>query len=503
MAQGRNQRNSQNSHESQNSQHKNHSMWEKMISPTVDSETDTFVAVPRTQHNRQAQGLKGVEGRKPSNSTGIKASIQSNFIPYGTTSDEIHVTDMAIALVTNGSDIKDVRVKKKADYSGIRAVFNPIYCFYVLIASVALLTLIGIIMVFSSSTVTNTASGLSLWKALGKQLIFAVVGLAAGFALMHLPTKWVHRFSFFLMLFAIGLQALTMTSLGVATNGNTGWIAVGSITVQPAELLKLALCIWMPRAVHVSYNAYKKTRQTLRDLVRTYAFPVGGFLVGLIAVLAGKDLGTASIIALIGAAALFVGGFPLRPFFAAIGIGVVAILAIFVSGNSNRLTRITATYGGCSADATNATCYQSIHGLYALGTGGLFGVGLGNSREKWNYLPEAHNDFIFAVLGEELGFVGCIAVILLFLVLAWSLINIALRHNDAYAQTVMMCVTVWIMVQAFVNISVVIGILPVIGLPLPFISSGGSSLICCLAAVGACIGMARGQKEIAAALSRA
>ena len=148
-----------------------------------------------------------------------------------------------------------------------------------------------------------------------------------------------------------------------------------------------------------------------------------------------------------------------------------------IAYSPNRLNRVLAAYQECSGTDAQKVCYQSIHAKYALAEGGLFGVGLGNSREKWNYLSEAHNDFIFAIIGEETGFIGAAIVIILFVVLGGCMISVALQTADRYASVSLLCITVWLVGQALINIGVVVGVFPVMGVPMPFVSAGGSSLI--------------------------
>jgi cell division protein FtsW len=220
-------------------------------------------------------------------------------------------------------------------------------------------------------------------------------------------------------------------------------------------------------------------------------------------VMAGKDLGTAMIIVLIGVVAFLLGGFPLRWLLSIGVVGAVGIVGFFVLGNQNRISRILAAYKPCTASDVQGVCYQSIHGLYAMASGGLTGVGLGNSREKWNYLPEAHNDFIFAVIGEELGFIGACMVILAFVVMGWCLLRVAWLSRDGYARMVMVGIAAWIVSQALINICVVLGILPVMGLPLPFVSAGGTALIMCLISAGVAARMMRSLPEIRGAVAQA
>ena len=162
-------------------------------------------------------------------------------------------------------------------------------------------------------------------------------------------------------------------------------------------------------------------------------------------------------------------------------LGAVVMVGALAVSSPNRLRRILATYGDCSAADAQSVCYQTIHAKYAIASGGFLGLGIGNSREKWNYLPAAHNDFIFAIIGEETGFVGC---------------AIVLQVTDRYVAMVLMCVAIWIVGQAMVNIGVVVGVFPVLGVPMPFVSAGGSSMIMCLTEAGLVVVLMRSQPQI-------
>ncbi len=208
--------------------------------------------------------------------------------------------------------------------------------------------------------------------------------------------------------------------------------------------------------------------------------PVGVIVVGL--VLAGRDLGTGLVLLLVLAALLFAAGAPARIFLgaAAVMTGLALVLAVT---SANRMARIEAWLKGSCPDQLN-TCFQSIHGKYALADGGWWGVGLGASREKWSWLPEAHNDFIFAIIGEELGLVGALVVLALFAVLAWACYRLVVRSDDAFVRIATAGVMAWVIGQALINIGAVIGMLPVIGVPLPLVSSGGTALLTTMFALG-------------------
>ena len=378
---------------------------------------------------------------------------------------------------------------------GIRSILNPIWCYHGFRSSVLVLTFFGLVMVFSSSSVALVAAGVSPWSQALSQGVYCLLGLVIGVAASFVPSSTLQRLSVWGMLIALVLQALTLTSLRVEVNGNSGWIGrEGVFTMQPAEVTKLALCLWLPAALK---NAQQRAK---KEGMRAYLVPIAVFVASLLLVLAGKDVGTALIIVLIGIIAFLVGGFPIL-WMAGVFLVVIVGLASLVITSPNRMERIFATYQSCSKQDAAEVCYQAIHARYAIASGGFLGVGLGNSREKWNYLPEAHNDFIYAIIGEETGFIGAGMVVVLFAVLAWCMICIALQHSNRYAAMVLVCIAVWITGQAIINIMVVIGLLPVIGVPMPFVSAGGSSLVMCLAAAGVAVSMMRSQSQIHAGSS--
>ncbi|GGI13070.1 cell division protein FtsW [Galliscardovia ingluviei] len=404
--------------------------------------------------------------------------------------------DRAVHAVVQGAPVDRERHQQMVSWHGWRIIMNPVWCYYGFILSVMALCVFGLIMVFSSSTVDLIAQGDNPWAQVLQQGIFAILGLIAAIILSRISPDMLRGSSPIVLGVGLFLQTLTITGLGSAAGGNVGWIVIGPLRFQPAEILKWSLCVWMPYALQLT----RKNQHA--GTIRQYAVPIVSFVAAFGAIMLGGDLGSAMITVLIGAVALFVGGFPLRWFVGLGVVGALGVVLVFVQGSSNRMNRILATYTECSGDDLQGLCYQAIHGNYALASGGLTGVGLGNSREKWNYLPAAFNDFIFAVIGEELGFLGALAVIVLFIIMGWCLINIAMRHQNAYARMVLMCIMVWLVGQGFINIAVVVGILPVMGLPLPFVSYGGTALVMCLAAAGTAIAMARSQDEIRAATSK-
>lgn len=391
---------------------------------------------------------------------------------------------------TDSSDIIQV-----ADYSGIRSLLNPLWCYHGFHGAVFALTVFGVIMVFSASSVTMIAADLSPWKQALSQGLYCVIGVVVCLLAMRVHSERYRNISFWFVVFSIFLQLLTVTPLGVEVNGNKGWIGIpNKFTMQPAEVMKLALCLWMPWAVVLAARHYKT------EGFKAYVPMIVVFVLCLGTVMLGGDLGTALILVAIGVTAMLIGGFPLKWLIGA-GLVLLVFVVLAVATSPNRMLRVMAAFRPCPIVQPRGECYQSMHAKFAMASGGFLGVGIGNSREKWSYLPEAHNDFIFAIIGEETGFVGAAGVVILFAILGWCMFAIALQTPNKYASRVLICIAVWIVVQALVNIMVVIGLLPVMGVPLPFVSAGGSSLVMCLFAAGVATSMMKMQPQIHASVA--
>ena len=405
--------------------------------------------------------------------------------------------DSSASRLAEARRVEERDAQRLGRFTGLRSLLNPLWCYHGFRAAVVVLTGFGVIMVFSSSTVSMVSAGRSPFSQAISQGMYCVMGLVVGVVFMCLPARMYRRFSFAVVLFAMLLQLLTFTPLGVEVNGNAGWIGKrGVFTMQPAEVMKLALCIWLPAALH-----WAKKHSGKIGKLRAYAPLTVLYLLCLGFVMLGKDLGTAMIVLFIGFVAFLWEDIQARSC-GLCRLGIIGIVGL-IAYSPNRLNRVLAAYQECSGTDAQKVCYQSIHAKYALAEGGLFGVGLGNSREKWNYLPEAHNDFIFAIIGEETGFIGAAIVIILFVVLGGCMISVALQTADRYASVSLLCITVWLVGQALINIGVVVGVFPVMGVPMPFVSAGGSSLIMCLAAAGVAASLMRAQPQIKADSSRA
>jgi cell division protein FtsW len=361
--------------------------------------------------------------------------------------------------------------------------------YFLLLGATLFLVVFGLVMVLSSSSVESlTANGGSFARFL-RQALFALLGVPLMLVAARTPATFWKRWAGAAMVVAVSLQLLVVaTPLGVEQGGNRNWIDLGGVNAQPSEVAKVALVLWLGYILSKKQAVLQNWREVVFPLV-----PVAGVAIGL--VLVGGDLGTVIILASIVLGALFFAGVKLR--FLAVPVVLMTLMALFLSiGRGSRVVRIQAWMTGCTSDTLySGSCWQTVHGWWALASGGIFGVGLGNSKAKWSWLPEADNDFIFAVIGEELGLLGAIVVLLLFIVLAVAFVRIIRANTDPFAKIAVSAVMVWVIGQAFVNIAVVLGVLPVLGVPLPLISAGGSALVTTLFAIGIVLSFARHPAE--------
>jgi len=371
---------------------------------------------------------------------------------------------------------------------------GPLTTYYLLVGSTALLLVIGLVMVLSSSSVDSIVRGRSPYAAFLAQTRFALIGLVLMLIATRLTGLWQRRLAWGAMFAALGFQMMVFVpGLGCGSGGNQNWVCLPGFSAQPAEALKLALAMWL--------GVVLVRKQPLLGRVRHVVVPgLAGAGVAIASVLAGKDLGTVLIFALLVAGALFVAGVPLWMFGSVASLaGLGVVVWILAQPDSNRMDRISNWLGECTDSA--GLCYQIDHGTWALASGGWFGRGLGQSREKWSYLPEAHNDFIFAILGEELGLAGTLLVLGLFALLAIAMLRLIRHHPDPVARVTTGAIFAWVIGQALINIGVVIRLAPVIGVPLPLVSAGGSALVMTMAALGVVISYARSDPKTAAALA--
>ncbi len=371
-------------------------------------------------------------------------------------------------------------------------VTSPVGPYYLILGSGGLLLLFGLVMVLSASSVTSYLESGSSFTVFKSQAVYAVLGVIAAFVASRISVRWWKALAFPAFLFAFFLQLLVFVpGVGKQVNGNTNWIGAGGFTIQPSEVGKIAVILLV--------SSVLASKRRVLDSYKHLFIPLGPLLLLLVgAVMGGHDLGTCLVLLAIIGAMFFVAGVQLRIFGAAAVAAVGAVLA-FVVTNHNRTGRIDAWLGTCG-DAQKDGCWQKVHGTYAMADGGWWGVGLGASREKWSWLPEAHNDFIFAIIGEELGIPGTMAVVGLYGVLCYACYRLIVTSQDLFVRLATAGVMMWILFQAMVNIGSVTGLLPIIGVPLPLVSSGGSALVTTLFALGMLLSFARAEPQCRAAL---
>lgn len=366
--------------------------------------------------------------------------------------------------------------------------------FYLIATSAGLLLILGVVMVLSATSIISIRDNDgNPFAEFMDQAKFVMIGLPILVVAAMVPVRVYKRLAYWAFAATLGLQALILTPLAVGKNGNVNWIVIPGLnqSIQPSEFLKLglALALGYYLATHIDQI------RSLRAMWSAFAMAAAA----LAFVLYGHDMGTAIVFVILIVSAFWVAGMPLT-WFAVLTVAGAGGTALLVAISPSRIRRIMQFFGLGEADPTGAG-FQSEHGLWGLGTGGLFGVGLGASREKWAYLPEAHNDFIFAILGEELGLVGTLVVLALFGVLAYALLRLISRHPDPFVKITTAAIMGWLIGQALANIGVVIGVLPVIGIPLPLLSAGGSAMVSSLAAFGVLLAFARSEPGASAALA--
>jgi len=353
-----------------------------------------------------------------------------------------------------------------------------------LFSSAGFLTAVGLVMVLSAGSVSAAQGygGNSFWY-FERQVLYAAVGMVVAVLLARLPPRRWKMLGFPLL----GVAAVLMTiaahpTSGTAIYGASRWIDLGPVTLQPSELAKLGL---VATTATILSNKWGKLHDLWQLLI-----PLGPIVVVVAALgLLQRDLGTTMILCATVFVLLFIAGIRLRYLFVGGGIGAVGV-AYLIFGEAYRRTRFFESWLDPWADPKKSG-YQLIQGLIAIGSGGWFGTGLGTSRAKWDFLPNAHSDFIFAVIGEELGLLGALVVLIAFGVLVWAGVRIAIHAHDTFERLLAAGVIAWISVQAVINLGAVTGLLPITGVPLPLVSFGGSALVVTLAGIGVLASVAR------------
>ena len=347
---------------------------------------------------------------------------------------------------------------------------------YVLLASVVVvLCLVGLVMVLSSSSVQALRQYGSSWVFFRRQVLWLAIGAVALVVTARVRYQSWRRFGGPLLVLAVALLAVVLVpGLGVTVNGSTRWLGFGSVRIQPAEVAKLSLLVFCADVLARRLDRHPRSAVPMRLVL----LPLG---VVVLLVMLQPDMGTAIITAGIVVALLYVAGARLRSMVGLVGAAAAAAFALGMAEPYRRARMISFLNPWADADNTG---YQVVQSLVGMGTGRLVGVGVGASRAKWGFLPNAHTDFIFAIVGEELGLLGSLLLLVLFAVFAVLGVRTAGTAPDRFGRFLAVGVTAWVTVQAFINVGAVVGLLPVSGVPLPFVSFGGSSLVILMAAVG-------------------
>jgi len=395
-----------------------------------------------------------------------------------------------------GGSVRDELAGIAERVRSARALLDrPLTSYYVIVGITTLLLCLGLVMVLSTASVTDLSFGESAYHDFEWQLVGIAVGLPIMWLLARSSPRLFRSLAYpLLAVSVIGLGLTLIPGVGQSTGGAARWISFGSVTFQPSELAKLALALW-----GADLLARKERMGMLADWRHMLVPLLPGTALLAMLVLADKDLGTTFVLLIIFLALLWIAGTPGRVF-AALLILIGLVLLLLVVTESYRLKRLTGYLNMTNTDPTGPN-QQSIQGKYALGSGGIFGVGLGASREKWGWLPESTSDFIFAIIGEEFGLVGTLCVTALYGGLAFAVLRVARRATDTFSRLAAAAITSWIVVQAVVNIGAVIGVLPITGIPLPLVSKGLSSVLVTMVGLGMLMSFARREPGVAQALA--
>ena len=359
---------------------------------------------------------------------------------------------------------------------------KPVNLYYMLLVSTASLSVLGVIMVFSASSIHSLESKGATYAIVLRQIIFLIISIPVAWVLSRFSLARWKKIARSGVLISIGLLAVVQV-IGKSVNGNHNWISFGFVDVQPSEIAKFLMILW------AGYILAKRERiGAVQTNVITLIAPA--FALCILLILLGRDLGTASVFAFILAGLLWVSGVQLGVFAGLLTAGFAGIAALIVTA-PYRIQRFAVFLNPFAEGQYKNYGWQPAHSLLGLASGGLFGVGLGASRQKWGNLSQAHTDFIFSVIGEELGLFGTLSTLALLSVLLFSIFKIALRAKDPMVRYVSSGIGCWIAIQTILNIGSTLSVIPVVGVTLPLVSYGGSALIATYMGIGFVIGAAR------------
>lgn len=381
-------------------------------------------------------------------------------------------------------------MKQSLENSRYSKIFaRPELPFYLILWSTVFLAALGLTMVLSASTVTSLQENGNSYSIFIRQFFFLIIGAAAAYwAYKVRGTVWLRIARVSLTVSILTLLLPFVSFLGKDVKGNRNWIEFWGFTLQPSEFAKLGLILWC---------AYQlKNIDLNRDGNKSLLVLLPAIAVISSIILLQKDLGTALLILLIFIGILFIAGAPLRLFLSVFVVGIV-ISSAFVFSSAYRVDRFAALFDPFDERYYKFSGWQPAHSIMGLASGGLWGSGLGASKQKWANLAEAHTDFIFSVIGEELGLLGSLLVLGLYSALIFAIVRVALKTKDNFSRYATAAIACWFIAQVAINIGSATSLIPVIGVTLPFISYGGSSLLVNLLAVGFVLGVARRTPEIA------
>ena len=364
---------------------------------------------------------------------------------------------------------------------------KPVNFYYMLLGTTLALTFIGLVMVFSASSIHSLETKGNTYGIVLRQALAICAALPLGFLASRITLKqWQMLAKKALIISILLLGAVQI--IGRSSGGNKNWISLGFIDVQPSEFAKFLMILWA---------AYMLASRERAGIVQTNVLMLiaPGFALAMALIYAGSDLGTVSVFASILAGLLWVSGVPMRLFTLVTTIGFAGIAVLIVTSPNRAQRLLVVLHPFAEGDYKNAG-WQPAHSLLGLASGGLFGVGLGASRQKWGNLAEAHTDFIFSVIGEELGLFGTLSVLILFAALIFSIFKISMRTHDPLVRYASAGIGCWITIQVILNMGSALSLLPVVGVTLPFLSYGGSSLLALYCAVGFVLGAARRDPRI-------
>jgi len=380
--------------------------------------------------------------------------------------------------------------------TGQKFLAKPVNNFYILAISALSLSVIGLVMVFSASSIHALDTRGNAVAIVLRQLAFFVISIPLAIYLSQRTlAQWRLLARFGLLISVVILLVLQIPGVGKTVNGNTNWIALPFVDIQPSELAKFLLILW------ASYMLANQERSG-KNRVNVFLLIGPGFGLVMLLVMLGHDLGTTCVIAAILGGLLFVSGIELRLLGSLLAAGAVA-LAVLIATAGYRAARFLVVLDPFAVEDYKNAGWQPAHSLLGLASGGIFGVGLGGSRQKWGNLAEAHTDFIFAVIGEELGLLGTLAVLALLAALIFAIFKISLRCADPMSRYVGAGIGSWIAIQTILNVGSATSVLPVVGVTLPFVSYGGSALISLYIGLGYVFGSALRDPEVKVELQKA